>query len=62
MPTVNTKSQPTKLIDGCIPANSACPFKNECCLDCQKKEVTDRTYSCGAARGFDLLQTYKSPK
>ena len=59
MSTINIKSRPTQLVDGCIPPNSACPFKDECCLDCPKKEVTDRTYSCGAALGFDL--TYNKP-
>lgn len=47
------------LVDGCVPAGQACPFKQRCEMDnCPKNEVTDRKYSCGLARGFDLVQQH----
>lgn len=57
LPSAKKESQ---LENGYVPANAACPFKDKCQLTCPKKEVTDRKYSCGAARGFDIVETYKA--
>lgn len=51
----------TLLVDGKIPAGTICPFRDKCELannpvSCgHKGEQHNTDYSCGAARGFDLL-------
>lgn len=55
---VNFEKKESQLENGYVPANAACPFKDKCQLTCPKKEVTDRKYSCGAARGFDIVEKY----
>lgn len=58
MNTTATVKKESQLENGYVPANAACPFRNRCELTCPKKEVTDRRYSCGAARGFDIVEKY----
>jgi hypothetical protein len=56
----NSVKKESQLENGYVPANAACPFKDKCELTCPKKEATDRKYSCGAARGFDIVEMYKT--
>ena len=48
------------LTDGCIPAGKECPFKNKCelanSLACLHDLKNKRPFSCGAARGFEIVQ------
>jgi hypothetical protein len=53
----------SKLEEGLIPPFTICPFENYCNLSrgrgCKHKGAKhDRAFSCGAARGFDLLAEY----
>jgi hypothetical protein len=56
----------SKLVEGLIPANTECPFKDRCNLRCNHLgKEHPRPLSCGAARMFDLLgdkDSDKSPK
>lgn len=49
-----------QLINGCIPENTECPFRNICIFvqegTCKHKGVEHNVpFSCAAARGFVLL-------
>ena len=50
----------SKLVDGCIPANTVCPFWNECEIRMDRcprpDKVKPHEFSCGAARGFDIIK------
>lgn len=58
--TGQRKSRPSLLVEGRIPPGQACPFKDECPIkDCNKQIASDNNFSCGSARGFDLVRSYK---
>lgn len=53
--------RPTQLVDGNIPPGQACPYKDKCPIkNCNKQTATQTTFSCGTARGFDLVESYKN--
>ena len=54
----------TKLVDGCVPAFTDCPYRKECgnygkeC--CQQKGKDHKVpFSCAIARGFELSAEVK---
>lgn len=52
----------SNLINGKIPANTKCPFWDECGLKgtCHHKgENHDVPFSCGIARGFEIVKECK---
>jgi hypothetical protein len=53
--------QPSKLVAGRIPAHTECPFRANCPMSangsCHHKGTEhNRTFSCGAARAYDLIE------
>lgn len=53
----------TKLVEGKIPPHTECPFAKECEIKsmgkCWHKGVEHNVYfSCGAARGFDIVDRF----
>ena len=59
----------TQLVEGRIPANTECPFRSQCAF-AQQEPITCRhkgtehnvAFSCGAARGFELINKRQSDK
>mgnify|MGYP001367925326 FL=1 len=48
----------TKLIDGRIPENVPCPFKEKCHANevCRRTLYIDKSFSCAFARAYDLCE------
>jgi len=59
---VNVQDDAENLVDGKIPANTVCPFKEKCdpkgefCRHMGVDHTT--TYSCAFARGFEITNKY----
>lgn len=58
------KFTPTKLENGCIPANTECPFKGECdiravCMCAHGGLGHKVAFSCAAARFYDMMEQRK---
>ena len=57
-------TNPSKLVDGRIPAYQECPFRKDCRIaqdsECHRMgKFVAHEYSCGLARAFDLIQRYE---
>jgi len=49
-----------KLICGCVPKGSSCPFSGECNLPCPVNgKVHDRDFSCAMARALEMCDRIK---
>jgi hypothetical protein len=53
----------SKLIDGCIPANTVCPYRGQCVIAMKRKCThfggrAKVPYSCAAARTFDMENAF----
>lgn len=45
-----------KLVDGSIPRNTECPYKQMCDFSCQHQGINhDVPYSCGSARAYEII-------
>lgn len=59
----NIANTPSKLIDGNIPANTICPFRDGCgfVVSCHHKGIAHEVaFSCASARAADLLERHKA--
>lgn len=57
----------TKLVDGCVPAFTECPFKEQCSKDmphfCEHLGTEHKVpYSCAIARSYEITHGYKEDK
>lgn len=61
----STLNVPSKLVNGCIPAHTICPFKASCglAMSCHHMGL-DHTieFSCASARAGDLIERTKKLK
>jgi hypothetical protein len=60
----DSRINPSKLLDGRIPAYQECPFRKDCRIaqdnECHHMgKFSANEFSCGLARAFDLIQRYE---
>jgi hypothetical protein len=56
---------PSKLVNGCIPAHTICPFKDSCglAMSCHHMGLEHTVeFSCASARAGDLIERTKKLK